>query len=163
LAFLISGKPLISITVQSNTEFNYQKENLPENGKKAELEFVLNPVFMFTPTQPKPAKDTTGSRRKILQYELSKEISRQAQQRSERQLVQNRIKSLTETIPGLDLYEREKATQELKKLNSELASFPDIQDNAQKIRIQIDEINVKTLPIDNEPIKLSGYINHLKL
>ncbi|REA58187.1 hypothetical protein DSL64_21505 [Dyadobacter luteus] len=163
MAFLISGKHLINITVQSNTEFNYQKENLPENGKKAELEFVINPVFTFEPAQPKSQTDTTSSRRKILQYELSKELSRQAQQRSERQLLQHRIQNLTKEIPGLELYEREKATQELKKLNSELASFPDIQDNAQKIRLQIDEINVKTLPIENEPIKLSGYINHLKL
>ncbi|REA60191.1 hypothetical protein DSL64_16085 [Dyadobacter luteus] len=70
---------------------------------------------------------------------------------------------MTESIPGLDLYEREKTTHDLKKLDSELASFLDIQDKSQNILLQVDEVNVKMLSVKNEPIKLSGCINHLKL
>jgi inner membrane protein len=45
LTRLLHNKQIISLTLQSNTDFSYTKENKPEIGKRAELEFVVNPVF----------------------------------------------------------------------------------------------------------------------
>ena len=162
LTRLLRGKQIISLTLQSNTDFSYTKENKPESGKRAELEFVINPVFHFAQPTIIVKSDTINSRRKILQYDLAKEIARQNDLHYAKRLLTFQVKKLSDEIPAMELYEREKATKELAALNLELLNVKPIEDNAGKIRIQLQQLDIKTVEVP-EVALINGYLNYFTL
>ncbi len=162
LTRLLAGKKIISLTIQSNTDFSYTKGNKPETGKRAELEFVINPVLDFTQAAPAAKTDTVNSRRKILQYDLTKELARQKALHYEKSLLTFRIKKLSDDIPDMEIYEREKATKELTTLKQDLLNFPPIEDNAGKIRIQLQQLSIKTAEVP-EVTSINGYLTYFTL
>jgi len=159
---LLRNKQIISLTLQSNTDFSYTKENKPESGKRAELEFVINPAFQFAKPAIAIKSDTINSRRKILQYDLSKELARQNDLYNAKRLLTFQVKKLSDEIPAMELYEREKATKKLAALNQELLNVKPIEDNAGKIRIQLQQLDIKTVEVP-EVILINGYLNYFAL
>ena len=160
---LTTGKPLLVVKIQSNTQFAYTKENKPTEGKAAELTNVVSPVFDFTIKKEAVADTSTiESRRRILLYDLAKEIRRQQQLQNDKDRISAAIKNLSGEMESMELYDREKATRELQKLKTDLASFPEIEDNIGKIRLQIQALKAKPTA-EPEPVQVSGYINILEL
>ena len=162
LTTLLHGKAITALTLQSNTEFAYTKENKPETGKRAELTYVVNPKFDFAKAIAEAKEDTISGRKKILEYELRKELARQAKLHAEKQQLSASIKRLSDSIRSMELYDREKATKELAALKQDLANFKEIEDNAGKIRLQIQTLDKKIIIVP-EATLINGYLNFIKL
>lgn len=172
LARLIHDKAIISITIQSNTDFSFMKDFKPESGKRAELAYVTNPTFDFireAPTASAPASrgDSTSGRRNILQYELSRELARQTELREAKYRLTADIARLSDEIQAMDLYDREKATRDLETLRRDLANFKEIEDNSVRIRLQIQSIDTRPPHVaaakPSQPISINGYLTYLAL
>lgn len=162
LSSLLHNRKIISITLQSNTDFSYLKKNKPETGKRAELEFVINPSIEFVKTKAVNQLDTISSRRKILQFDLEKELARQGKLNQDKIILVNRINKLSDEIPVMELYEREKSTKELASLKNQLSNFPIIEDNSGKIRIQLQQLQVKKVELP-ELTSINGYLTYFTL
>ena len=167
---LLRGKAIVSLMIQANTEFSFMNDFKPETGKRAELNYVTNPVFDFTlpaaPTAVASNADTTNGRRKLLQYELSRELSRQTELRAAKYRLTADIAQLSDEIQRMELYEREKATQRLETLRRELANFKEIEDNSVRIRLQIQSLDARPqrpTAKASEPTKINGFLTYLKL
>jgi inner membrane protein len=160
---LTLAKPIISIKIQSNSAFTYLKDNQSIESKNADLTYSIDPTFDFT-IKKETISDTSNiqGRRRILLYDLSKEVKRQNELYGAKNRIATTIRNLSADIQTMDLYDREKATKELQKLKSELAGFQAIEDNAGKIRLQLQDLKEKP-KAEPEPVKVSGYINYLQL
>lgn len=157
---LLLNKPIISLAIQSNQDFEYIKNQKPETGKKADLEYIVNPLFAFK-TQVSSIDTSNVLRKRILLHELGQEKKRVFQLETEKQRITEKIKMLESTISSLDLYEREKAVKQLSQLRSDLAKFPEINDNSQKLLLQISGLKSKV--IEAEKTQISGYLTYLVL
>ena len=62
----------------------------------------------------------------------------------------------------MELYEREKATKELAALNQELLIFKPIEDSAGKIRIQLQQLDIKPEDVP-EVTLINEYLNYFAL
>ena len=49
LLSLLRNKPIIQLKLQSTSTFSYIKENKPQSGSTADLEYIFNPVISFLP------------------------------------------------------------------------------------------------------------------
>lgn len=166
---LLRGKAIMSLLIQSNAEFSFMNDFKPESGKRAELSFVTNPVFDFVaPSAPilPLSTDTTSGRRRVLQYELSRELSRQTDLRAAKYRLTADIARLSDQIPAMELYDREKATHELENLRRDLANSKEIEDNSTRIRLQIQSLDTRPstrAPTTTDPTKINGYLTYLLL
>lgn len=149
------------------------KDFKPESGRRAELAYVVDPTFEFireTPPIGAPTSkvDTTSGRRSLLQYELSRELSRQKELRAAKYRLTADIAQLSDEIQSMELYEREKATHNLEILRRDLANFKEIEDNSVRIRLQIQSLDARpqrtaATPVTNEATKINGYLTFLEL
>jgi len=154
LLTLLRNKPLLQLKFQSSVPFSYIKENKPQTGSAADLEFVFNPVISFLPAS---LTNTLNNQMELLNYELQKSLS----QKSVRHRLQSRIYELTNSIYKMDNYEREKAVSELAKLKAELSNISTAQDESGKIRIQVSQLQ-KEIEAKRK-IYVSGYLQWLIL
>lgn len=157
---LLLNKPIISLAIQSNHDFEYIKNQKPETGKKADLEYITNPLFKFK-AQVSTIDTSNLFRKRILLHELEQERKRVFALKSEKETITEKIKNLENSISDLDLYEREKAVKQLKQLRSDLATFPEIEDHSPKLLLQIQGLQTKV--IEAEKTQISGYLTFLVL
>lgn len=125
------------------------------------MTYLVNPAITFiTPEAPTIDTSSAASRRRLLQYEIAKEQQRITHLQQEKAVLENKIASLETEINTLTLYERERATKELSRYKNELRSFPEIQDNTAKLRLQLQDIR-NTPTAKQQPVAISGYISYL--
>jgi inner membrane protein len=153
---LLRNKPLLQMKLQSTTPFSYIKENKPQTGTSADLEFTYNPVISFLPDS---LTNNLANKMEILNYELQKTISAKSLSEESRRSLVDRINQLAVSINKMDLYEREKAVPQLAKLKTELENFNAAEDQSGKLRIQITQLK-KEIETKRK-ITLSGYIQYL--
>lgn len=160
---IVAGKPIVSLVVHSDLEFIYYKNSLPEKGKKAELEYVVNPVFHFE--EAAPAKTDTSNieaRRRMLLYELAEERQRVARMVKERRELEDRLLLVSKELLDPDLYVKEKASREITKLKVQLERLTDIPDDSDKILLKLQSL--KPAPLErNSPITINATIKHIAL
>lgn len=158
---LVHNRPIITLTIQSNTDFTYQKNHLPETAQRAEFTYIVNPAITFIRTEA-PIIDTssTDTRRRLLNYEIAKEQERINRLQIEKQRLESQVDQLESEINTLPLYEREIASKQLNRAKAELQRFPEIQDNITRLRLQLQ--GLRNAPVASLPtVTISGYISYL--
>lgn len=158
LLSLLRNKPLLQLKLQSSSPFSYIKQNKPQSGTSADLEYIYNPVISFSPDS---LTNNLSNRMELLNYELQKSLSAKSVLQESRRRLQSRIDKLTISISQMDIYAREKAVPELAKLKEELLSLESSQDETGKLKIQLSQIEKEIE--SKRKILVSGYLQYVVL
>jgi inner membrane protein len=158
LRSLLSDKKLLQMKLQSTSAFSFVKENKPQSSKSVEFDFVINPVLSFLPDT---ISKSIENQMQLLNYEIQKSQLQKISTQSRRRWLNARIDSLSNSLSKMDLYTREKSTQKIAELKTELESLKPQEDNTGKTTIQLQHLNKE---LENSKITLvSGYIKFLDL
>lgn len=158
LRSLLQDKKLLQLKLQSTSAFSFVKDNKPQSSKATEFEFVVNPVISFLPDT---LSKSIENQMQLLNYEIQKSQLQKISTQSRRRWLNARIDSLSNSLSKMDLYTREKSTQKIAELKTELESLKPQEDNTGKTTIQLQQLNKE---LENSKITLvSGYIKFLDL
>ncbi len=154
---LIKNKPILQLKLQSTSTFSFIKDNKPSKAASADLEYQFNPVMAFLPDS---VTNKLVNQMEILKYELQKTQNEKRLSEKSRHDLQYRIDQLTSSIHQMDLYEREKAVQELTIRRKELESIPANQDDTGKLQLRINQLQEE---MRKSHVRVSGYLQYLIL
>ena len=155
---LVHNKALVNLKVQSTLPINFLKDKKPTTSKSIDLEYIYNPSFTFGSDS---ASIELRHRIELLNYELQQEQTIRSVFESGRRAIHDSITQLTLSIPKMDLYHREKATESIIKLKSKLSALTKPSDNSEKILLQLRQLNDKLK--NSNVATCSGYIAFIKL
>lgn len=160
LSRMIKDKPILNLKLQSNTSFQYIKDNQPIVGKTANLEYVLNPLISFQ-ADTSTNKISLRKRLDLLNYEIALKKKEYQNEKQKQEFLTYQIKEITTKLPSLSFYEREQHTEELKRLKLELSQIDLGKVNKGKLEIEknhlIGELN------KNKQVVISGFIKECNL
>jgi inner membrane protein len=153
---LIYEKPLLECHIQANTPIQYNKDNKLITSSQVDLTYAYNPPLIWEQKEG-PA---LHAKTQALEHKIHLLLKDQHLLEEKRKTIQARIHTLSHTIPPMTAYQRQKATEELKRLKKELKSL----ENKQQHQGKIEETRFKLSQLKEKPEPTcSGYIQYLQL
>jgi len=152
---LLYDKPILKLHIQANTPISYKQDNQICTNPQVSITYTYNPLLTWVQEED-PALKT---KKETLEYKLQTLLKERTTVLEKEERIKERIKKIIHTTPRLNDYNRQKATEELRALKSQLEKL-----NIQQCQDKIDQVHFNLSQLKSKPNPIcSGYIQYLIL